>query len=205
MSQDEPANSKDCQLPSPPAAKREPGQVTLSTIGDVSVAAGDALSRASEVPQATRWLPILGFLFLAYLACCWLTVYFCKSAPWVRAFLVPLFPVLIATVAFWWRQRWKLQAKDREYKLKLWQAALVSLGHEAANAVNAIRANLTAFRLANAQLSNPEHLDEIESGTKRIEAAVQHSQDPVSWKGEKGADRKQPPEPGEIARSRIAL
>jgi hypothetical protein len=205
MSQDEPANAKDSQAPSPLVAKREPGQVTLSTIGEVSVAAGEAMSRVSETPQATRWLPIFGFFLVAYLASCWLTVCFFKSDPWVRAFLIPLFPVLIATAAFWWRQRWKFRAKDREFKLKVWQDALVSLSHEGANAVNAIRANLMAFQLANSQLSNPEHLDEIESATKRIEAAVRQSQDPVSWKGKKKADGKQPPEPGEVARSHIAL
>jgi hypothetical protein len=205
MRQDEPANPKNSQAASAPIAKREPGQVTLSTIGDVSVAAGEAMSQVSKTPQATRWWPILGFFCLAYLASGGLTVYFLRSDPWVRAFLVPLFPVLIATVAFWWRQRWKFRAKDREFKAKVCQGALVSLSHEAANAVNAIRANLTAFRLAHSQLANPEHLGEIESATKRIEAAVQQSQDPVSREGEKKAGGEQPPEAGEVARPHIAL
>jgi len=187
-------------------AKGEVSQVTLSTIGDLSIAADEAISRVSEAPPTRRWLPLPAFFFVIYLACCWLAVYTLKSAPWIRAFLVPLFPVLIATVAFAWRQRWKFRAQDWRFKLDAWRAALVSLGHEATNAANAIRANLVAFQLANPQVSNSEHLDQIQSGTARIEAAVQASRDPMAWKGskKKKGDGNPPASEEESPRSSIA-
>jgi hypothetical protein len=165
------------------ASEREVSQVTLSTIGDISVAAAETLGRVWRAPQKVRSIPILGFFILVYLVSCWLTVLAFKAAPWFRAFCVPLFPVLIATLAFWWSQRWRVRAQEWRFKLKVWQEALQSLGHEAANAANAIRANLIAVRLANPQASKSEHLNEIESGTKRMETAVQASQGPVGWKG----------------------
>jgi hypothetical protein len=82
-------------------SKREPSQVTLSAIGDLSIAATDAVERVSAASRKTRWLPILGFLLGVYIASSLVAIYMLKSAPWVRAFLTPLVPVWIAVVAFW--------------------------------------------------------------------------------------------------------
>ena len=41
-------------------SKREPSQVTLSAISDVSIAATDAVGRFSAAPRKMRWLPIFG-------------------------------------------------------------------------------------------------------------------------------------------------
>ena len=148
--------SDSLEIPVPQANKSDVSQVTLSTIGDVSVAASAAMDRVADVRQGTRWLALVGFFFLVYLAIIVLTIETFGSAPWVRAFLVPLFPVGIATIAFWWRQRWKLRSQASRFQLKMWKDAVSSLGHEAANGVNALRANLIAFRMANPEVALPD-------------------------------------------------
>ena len=94
------------------ASQREASQVTLSAIGDVSVAATEAVGRVAAAPRKTRWLPILGFLVLGYIAGSVVAIYTHKSAPWVQAFVAPLLLVLIAALAFWRRQVWKFRARD---------------------------------------------------------------------------------------------
>ena len=68
---------------------------------------------------------------------------------------------------------WKLRAKHQSFILKVWQNAHGSLSHEATSAANAIRANLTGFRLANPQGPPSEHLSAIEAATARIGKALQ--------------------------------
>ena len=166
---------------SPP--KREISQITLSTLGDISMAATDSVDRVADAPRAARWFPILGFFLLLYVATCLVTLLSFQRDPWVRAFLTPLFPVLIATVAFWWRQRWKFRAKGERFKLKVWQNALGSLSHEATSAANAIRANLTGFHLANPQASQSELLSAIAHATARLHKALQKSNGLLALKG----------------------
>ncbi|MGD0458458.1 MAG: hypothetical protein ABSC21_12035 [Terriglobia bacterium] len=170
-------------VPTPSLPKREISQVTLSTLGDISMAATDSVGRAADAPRATRWFPILGFFLLMYVATCLVTLFSFKRDPWVRAFLTPLFPVLIATAAFWWRQRWKFRAKGERFKLKVWQNALGSLSHEATSAANAIRANLAGFRLANPQAAPSELLSAIAHATARIDKALQKSNGLLTLKG----------------------
>jgi hypothetical protein len=102
---------------------------------------------------------------------------------------------------------WKFRAKNAKAKLKIWEDALESVGHEAINTVNAIRAQLVGFRIANPQVNYPEHLDIIEEETRRIDGVVQRSQDPINWKGrkKKKPQTATPTEVGEDTRSRIAL
>jgi hypothetical protein len=159
-------------LPAQSLPKRENSQAALSTLGDLSVAAANSIDRAAA-PRPVRWFSILGFFFLVYLAICLVTLFSFRSDPWVRAFLTPLFPVLIATAAFWWRQRWKFRARGEQARSKQWQAALGSLSHEATSAANAIRANLAGFCLANPQTSQSEYLIAMERATTRIDRAVQ--------------------------------
>jgi signal transduction histidine kinase len=156
-------------------SKREPSQVTLSAIGDVSIAATDAVDRISAGPRKTRWLPILGFLLLVYIACSLVAIYTLKSEPWVRAFPAPLVPVMIAGVAFWRRQAWKFRSQEWKLKVQARQNALNSLAHETANGVNAIRANLTGFREVNPQPAAAEHLEQIDRALARIDAALEKS------------------------------
>jgi hypothetical protein len=170
-------------LPTPALPKREISQATLSTLGDLSVAASDSIERAAATPRATRWFPILGFFFLVYIATCLVTLFTFKQDPWVRAFLAPLFPVLVATTAFCWRQRWKFRARGERSRSKEWQNALGSLSHEATSAANAIRANLRGFRLAHPQASQSELLSAIELATARIDRALQKANGLLTLKG----------------------
>lgn len=189
--------------------KGQVAQATLSAIGDVSVAASEALSRM-EAPQEMLWKPILIFAMAVYgfsVALAWPVAEF--SSPWVRAVLIPAFPVLCAAAAFWWRQKWKCRAKKWQFHLKVWQETLDSVGYEAINSVNAIRANLIGFRLANPEVPMAEHLDVIEQGARRIDRVIQKAQDPVAWwvekKNKKKAADTEPTTVGEDTRSRIAL
>jgi hypothetical protein len=155
------------------ASKRVESQVTLSAIGDVSVAATEAVSRVAAAPRKTRWLPIFGFLLLVYIAGAWVAIYTLKSPPWVQAFVAPLPLVLIATLEFWRRQVWKFRARDGRFKEKVQQDALNSLAHETANGMNAIRANLTGFEEAISLPSAAEHLKQVEQTLGRIDAALE--------------------------------
>jgi hypothetical protein len=160
-------------VPTPSLPKREISQATLSTVGDISLAAADSIGQARPAPLATRWLSILGFFLLVYVATCLVTLFSFRRDPWIRAFLTPLFSVLFATAAFCWAQRWKFRAKSESFKLKAQQNALGSLSHEASSAANAIRANLAGFRLAHPQTAQSEHLSAIELATARIDKALQ--------------------------------
>jgi hypothetical protein len=174
---------KGSLAPTPSALKRETSQATLSTLGDLSVAATDSIGRAAPAPGASRWFPILGFFLLVYIATCLVTLFSFKREPWVRAFLTPLFPVLIATATFWWRQRWKFRAKGESFKLKGQQNALGSLSYEASSAANAIRANLAGFRIAHPQAAQSEYLSAIEIATVRIDKALRKANDLLTSKG----------------------
>lgn len=182
-----------------------------SSNGNASLAAFEQdLSQLSQVPQGTIWKPIVIFfvvLFGSSVALAWPLAE--HSSAWLRALLIPAFPVLCATALFWRRQSWKFRAKDWKFKLKVGQEVLDSVGYEAINAVNAIRANLIGFRLANPNVSMAEHLDEIENGAHRIDRVIQKSQDPVAWwvkkKKKKAPGGEEPSKVGEDARSRIAL
>jgi hypothetical protein len=162
-------------VPSPQLPKRETSQATLSALGDLSVAATDSIDRAAAAPRATRWSPILGFFLVVYVTSCLVALYSFERAPWIRVFLTPLFPVLVATVAFWRRQQWQSRVRGQRLESRVWQNALGSLSHEATSAANAIRANLTGFRLAHPQASQSELLSAMERATARIDKAVQKS------------------------------
>ncbi len=171
-------------------ARREPGQTTFSAIGDVGVAADDLARRLGRPSPQFRLSSVLGFLFLLYVLAASVNLYLLKSPPWVLVFVAPLFMVLVATLAFAGSRRWKARALNSRFELKVWKDALGSLGHQAANSVNTIRANLIAFREAHAQHDSDEHLAEIEAAIQRIDAAVQKAPNPVVWKGALGKPPK---------------
>lgn len=207
MSELEVANTQSTAV-SPAAPKERPvAQATSATLADVP-AASEAISPAEKAPKATLWKPILVFFLFVYASSVAVAGLLGNAPSWVRLLLLPLFPVLCATTAFWWRQKWKFRAKDCKFKLKIWEDALDAVGHEAVNAVNAIRANLIGFRLANPQVNYPEHLEIIEEGASRIDSVVQKAQNPVAWKGTKKKKKKEettPTQIGEDTRSRISL
>ena len=153
-------------------SKRGDSQVTLSAIGDVSVAVAESVGHVASGPRRTHWLPIFGFLLLVYVAGAWAAIYARDSAPWVKAFVLPLPLALIATLAFWRRQAWKFRARDWRFKEQVRQDALNSLAHETANGVNGIRANLAGFEEAESLPSATEHLKQVERSLERIDAAL---------------------------------
>jgi len=105
--------------------------------------------------------------------------------------------VIIAAVlvfgfsVFQW-QRWKRRTRVSEQELKIYKEALYALGFEAANAANAIRANLLGFRDCNKQVEMPEHLDEVATAVQRIAGAVKIAEDPLAWHAQK-SKAKNPP------------
>jgi len=156
-------------------SKREASQVTLSAIGDVSVAATEAVGRVAAAPRKTRWLPIFGFLLLVYIAGSLVAIYTHQSPPWGQAFVAPLLLALIATLEFWRRQVWKFRASDWRFKERVQQDALNSLAHETANGVNAIRANLAGFEEADSLPAAVEHLKQVEKSLGRMDAALERA------------------------------
>ena len=164
-----PGDGKGTAAASPPGQS----QVTLSTIRDVSIAATNALGGPSTAPRWTRWLALLGFMILLYAASSFVTMSTLTAKPRIQAFYTPLFAVAIATLVFWRRQVWKFRLKDRRFEEKDRENALNSLAHEAANGVNAIRANLTAFGEANPHAITGEHLQQVERALARIDAALE--------------------------------
>jgi hypothetical protein len=187
MKEADTARTPDKPGATPEGGKRATAQVTLSTISDISLAATERVGRVKASKHIRkRWIFL--FFFVLYGATSWLGVHYMKAAPWIRIFIVPLLPVLVATLVLWWRQRSNARAQDNKFRLKIWQDALEGLGHAAANGVTAIRANLVGFRAANPQVSTRVHLDEIEGATRRIEEVIQQSLDPVAWKGPKATN-----------------
>ena len=164
---------KSSQGDSPPELRRAEAQATLSAIGDVSIAASDAVGQVTEVPRGTRWLPLLGFLMALYLLGSLAAIYALKSAPWVQAFVAPLPLVLAATLVFWRRQVWKFRARDWQFKEKECRNALNSLAHETANGLNAIRANLAGLKEADSSRVAAEHMQLVEHAQQRVEAALE--------------------------------
>lgn len=156
---------------------RERTQATLSIIGDVSVAASEAMRR----PQEDRriWKPIV--MFGIHTAAAGLLGFFLISSP-ERVRWVPLVVVVVAALGFWDAEYWKRRGGAAERKLSAWQEALNFVGHESANAVNAIRANLSSFRLNHPTPAEADHLEAIDGATQRIEAVIQRAQDPPAWK-----------------------
>jgi hypothetical protein len=183
-------------------SRKEPTQVTLSVIGDVSVAASEAMG-ISEAPKAVTWRTSALFFILTYALSVGVGWLVRGETPLSAIAIVALGPVILATVVFWRCRLWRFRAKTWKRQLEIMEEALFSLRYEAANAANAIRANLIGFRLANPQVLMPEHLDVIQMETERIDLVVQKSQDPMSWKGRKRESR--PAFDAQEARSRINL
>jgi biopolymer transport protein ExbB/TolQ len=114
-------------------------------------------------------------MILLYAASSFVTMSTLTAKPRIQAFYTPLFAVAIATLVFWRRQVWKFRLKDRRFEEKDRENALNSLAHEAANGVNAIRANLTAYQESNPHAHTDEHLQQVERALARIDAALEKS------------------------------
>ena len=160
---------------------RERSQRTISIIGDVSLAASDAVDRAGTAQARASWVALFLFVAGVYAGSIAAARFVVPTLTPRQYLLVPLLPTLCAALAFRLREHWKLRAGTRERKIKIWQEALDLLGHEAANGVNAVRANLMAFLQVQGDPAPSEHLRQIDDATRRIESAVRSSRDPVAW------------------------
>jgi len=151
------------------------GQATLSAIGDVSIAAEEAVSGTPATPHWTRWLAIPLFMIAVYVVTSFVTIYTLRTSAYTQAFYTPLCAVFIAGLVFWRRQVWKVRARSWQAKVKADKDVLNSLAHEAANGANSIRANVTALREANPHLAATEHLQQVERALARIDQALTKS------------------------------
>ncbi len=157
------------------SSKHETGQATLAAISEVSIAATDAVDQIAAAPRKTSWLPIAGFLLFAYVASSFSVIYTLKSEPWVQAFLTPIIPALIAALVFWRCQVWKFRSREWRGKEKARHDALNSLAHEAANGVNAIRANLAGLSEATSETTAEDHRKQVDRALARIDAALERA------------------------------
>ena len=178
------------QLPAGNLATREQEtvQTTLSAIGDLGVAGSDMFARSTAGRAPRSVVTVIVFFLFVYVLCVTVVQMTSGSSALVRLLLMPLFPALCAVLAFLSSRVWKRRATEFKSKLKVWQEALESLGHEAANAANAVQANLTGFRDANPQIQMAEHLEEIEAAAKRIAVAVRDAAVPMKMKAKKPGD-----------------
>jgi hypothetical protein len=132
--------------------------------------------RARESPTGASWRGGLLFFLLVYAASVAIVDSLAARAGGDARLLVPLFPCACAGMAFWSRGRWKSRAAGLGAKLAMREKTLTSLGHEAANAATAVRANLISFRLTNPGVPDSAHLDEIDLAINRIASAIHKSQ-----------------------------
>lgn len=188
----------------PATSEQRTVQTTLSTIGDLGVASRDMFARGNEQRDSHGVLAVIVFFLLVYVLSVAVAGMTLRSSPLVRLLLMPLAPTVCALAAFLISRVWKCRALESKSHLKIWKEALESLAHEAANAANATRANLTGFLDAHPQFKQAEHLEEIEAAVRRIGVAVQDANDPVNRITRKPGDGSSPGLPGG-ARSRIAL
>ena len=142
--------------------KRPESQATLSAIGDVTIAATAAVDQLPVATRKGRWLSLSAFLLFVYVIGSVVAVYTHQSAPWVQVLVGPLVLAAIALLAFWRRQAWKIRACDSRRREGVQLNVLYSLAHQAANSVNAIRANLKGIEDAESSESAAAHLRQVE-------------------------------------------
>lgn len=156
----------------PAMARREPAQVTLSTIGDLSIAVGDSVRR----PAGMGRLPVAATIIVSA------AVYLLSVAIAARLNLAsgvrwtaPLFPSLCASVLFaLWRSS-AARARSRETELSASRKALDRLAYEASNATNAIRANLIGCQMEADGVYVDAHLREVRAAVERLCRSMQES------------------------------
>ncbi len=172
MSEANQARNQTTALPMVELAEAERVQATLSIVGDVSVAASESMRRAGQPVPRAAWVTVPLFFLPVYALSVGLASLFFAAAGQRLAWLAPLFPALCAAAVFWSRQHWKSRARIRQYRFKSARDALDTLGRQTANSLNAIRANLVSLGMAHPELATEEHLAEIDSASRRIEAAI---------------------------------
>lgn len=155
-------------------APRQPAQVTLSTIGDVSIAVADAVQSRSATPS-TRLLPAVVCFGLAYAGFALLLLGLADLRHQELLLVAPLLPALLVALFFLLWQRAAARARAREAELKTARKQLESLAYEASNTANALRANLLGVRTADPPANAALHLREIETVLARIEAFLRRS------------------------------
>lgn len=153
-----------------------PSNATLSTIRDLSVAASSAAEGNIHRPSSSSWIPLVLFFFAFEAVSAASARFLLPSLLWKEAVAVTFLPVFGATVLFWLRGRVKARARVAKTHANETEEALKSFGYEAANAVNAIRANLIGVTLAHPDNSATTYLNEVKQGVDRIEAAINRAE-----------------------------
>ena len=156
----------------PAAPRREPAQVTLSTIGDVSLAVADSV--AGERP---RFWPALAASLLCF-ALVLLVSGVTSAALGLRsqgAWYALVFPAICAALFFGLWRRSARRLRCRESELFASRRALDHLAYEASNATNSIRANLVGYEMERGSGNGEAHLREISSAVERLCRCMQES------------------------------
>lgn len=159
--------------PTEPPIPREPAQVTLSTIGDVSLAVSDSMRRPNTAGGMSLLVASATAAAAIYLLSVLLAAMLGVASP-IR-WWAPLFPsACAAAVLFLW-QRAKAQARAHERELAGSRKAIERLAYEASNAANAIRANLIGHEMDPEGPNASAHVKEIGAAVERLCESMQRS------------------------------
>ncbi len=156
----------------PTLPHREVAQVTLSTIGDVSLAVADSVAwdrRRARPPLLATLLCFAAVYLLSALIATALGLRF------HRAWYATLFPAICASVFFGlWRASVK-RLRIRESQLSASRNAMDHLAYEASNAANSIRANLVGYEMERESGNGEAHLREVRSAVERLCRSMRES------------------------------
>jgi len=156
----------------PAIPHREVAQVTLSTIGDVSLAVADSVTwdRRRSWPSLLAALLCFGLVYLVSVVTA--TALGLRShGTWYAL----LFPAVCASVFFGlWRSSAR-RLRSRESQLSASRSALDRLAYEASNATNTIRANLVGYEMERGDDRAEAHLREVRSAVERLCRSMQES------------------------------
>lgn len=163
------------------APAQAPGQVTLSTIGDIHVAVDDAVQQTGSTANRVGWTGIAAYTLLAYLA--GLSALLClDTAPRAGDLIkAPLAPAAVGLLAAWSRARWKTRAWSAQAGLRAARNSSASLAHEAATGLDAIRAHMIALAAAEPECAASAHFAIMSRGADRINATLRRFEQSRTW------------------------
>lgn len=163
------------------APARAPGQVTLSTIGDIHVAVDDAVHQTQPSANRAGWAGVAAYTLLAYMAGLFALLSL-DTAPRAGDLIkAPLAPAAVGLLAAWSRARWKTCARNAQAGLRAARNSSASLVHEAATGLDAIRAQMIALAAAVPKCAASAHFAIMGRGADRISAALRRFEQSRTW------------------------